>query len=130
MGRGTFLQQSQQQKTISKKPIPTLEKQENHEAIEPPLFTILTTYFTYLVLIVTGHLRELFSFKSVSFDTFYRRWVYTRIRDTFNRPISNIPGRHVDLIERISDDFNLSFLHTSNIVRCLNLGSYSCFFLI
>eukprot|EP00842_Homolaphlyctis_polyrhiza_P001885 jgi/Hompol1/2698/HPOL_003004-RA len=59
------------------------------------------------------------------FDTFYHRNLYTRISDCFNRPITNVPGRTVDALVRVSDDYNRSFSLTGETQSLLNLSSYN-----
>lgn len=44
-----------------------------------------------------------------SFEAFYTRNLYTRIRDCWNRPICSVAGAEIDLLERESDDFNWNF---------------------
>lgn len=39
-----------------------------------------------------------------SFEQFYLRYVYRRIRDCFNRPICSVPGSEVTLKDRITKD--------------------------
>ena len=44
-----------------------------------------------------------------SFEQFYLRYVYRRIRDCFNRPICSVPGDEVTLKDRITKDFCWTF---------------------
>lgn len=60
-----------------------------------------------------------------SYESFYTRNVYLRIRDCFNRPICSVPGAYVDLLERKTDDYNWSFYLTGRKIRALNMGSYN-----
>ncbi|KAL3654550.1 serine palmitoyltransferase component [Castilleja foliolosa] len=46
-------------------------------------------------------------------------------RDCFNRPISSPPDSWFDLVERVSNDNNKTLKRTTNVKRCLNLGSYN-----
>ncbi|KAJ3086169.1 serine palmitoyltransferase component, partial [Phlyctochytrium bullatum] len=119
---------------LYKKPDPeaksakTLPPVDQEECIErTPLFVLVTTYISYFILIVVGHVRDFFcmrlfpkSFEQLrarngyaplnsGFDTFYRRRLYTRIRDVFNRPVTDVPGRTITLLERESKDYNRSF---------------------
>ncbi|KAI9175806.1 serine palmitoyltransferase component [Blastocladiella emersonii ATCC 22665] len=118
-----------------------MSEAENLE--EAPLFTLVTTYLGYLILIAFGHLRDFFGkrlrAKEYShllavggyaplvsdFDSFYSRRLYQRIRDCFNRPITNVPGRHITLLDRYSDDGNKTFTLTGKTKKCLNLSSYN-----
>jgi serine palmitoyltransferase len=98
--------------------------------IELPLFAAYTTYLGYAVLIVCGHIRDLFAnmygqgrylrqkkpFPSddsnryspllKSWESFYTRRLYHRIQDCFNRPIASSPGAKIQVLERVSDDGN------------------------
>ena len=60
-----------------------------------------------------------------SYESFYTRNVYYRIRDCFNRPICSVPGAELELVERKTDDFNWSFYFTGKKVKALNMGSYN-----
>lgn len=105
-----------------------------------PYVTALTTYFSYGLLFVFGQIRDLFRkildwFRSnnlqgyapicLGFEDFYKRRLYLRIQDCFGRPISSAPDAWLDVIERNSNDNNKTLKRTSNISRCLNLGSYN-----
>jgi serine palmitoyltransferase len=59
------------------------------------------------------------------FDTFYHRRLYMRIRDCFNRPVTNVPGRTIDLLERESHDYNKTFSLKGSLQKALNLSSYN-----
>ncbi|MEQ2277820.1 hypothetical protein XENORESO_008200 [Xenotaenia resolanae] len=43
------------------------------------------------------------------FENFYTRNLYMRIRDSWNRPICSVPGAKMDLMERVSHDYNWTF---------------------
>ena len=107
-------------------------RQPKNHAIELPLFAAYTTYFGYAVLILCGHIRDLFA-KIIgqgrylrdtqnspypsdnlrwyapllsSWENFYTRRLYHRIQDCFNRPIASNPGAQIHVLERVSDDGN------------------------
>jgi serine palmitoyltransferase len=44
-----------------------------------------------------------------SYEGFYTRNMYTRLRDVFNQPIASIAGAQVMVMERFSEDFNWTF---------------------
>jgi serine palmitoyltransferase len=44
-----------------------------------------------------------------NYECFYTRNLYTRIRDVFNQPIASVAGATVQVMERLSDDFNWTF---------------------
>ena len=48
-----------------------------------------------------------------SYESFYTRNMYTRVRDIFNRPIASVPGSQFHLTERISDDYNWTYRYES-----------------
>jgi len=43
------------------------------------------------------------------FENFYTRNLYMRIRDNWNRPICSVPGAKMDLVERVTPDYNWTF---------------------
>lgn len=61
----------------------------------------------------------------VAGDFFYLRWLYGRISDAWNRPITGVPGTWIDVLERTSTDMNRSYTFTGKKIRCLNMGSYN-----
>jgi serine palmitoyltransferase len=61
------------------------------------------------------------------YECFYTRNLYTRIRDCFNRPICSVPGATIDIMERVSDDYNWTFKKSGKKIPALNLGSYNYF---
>eukprot|EP01064_Diplonema_japonicum_P028468 TRINITY_DN436_c10_g1_i1.p1 TRINITY_DN436_c10_g1~~TRINITY_DN436_c10_g1_i1.p1 ORF type:complete len:519 (+),score=98.57 TRINITY_DN436_c10_g1_i1:68-1558(+) len=122
----------------------TGEKKSNDSPFEEdnhiPFWISFTTYLGYGVLIGMGYLREMyrqfFPAKSRAtrkgyapllrdFDDFYTRRLYTRIRDCWNRPINTRPGARFGVMERVSDDYNISFKLTGNTIPCVNLSSYN-----
>lgn len=58
-------------------------------------------------------------------DYFYIKWLYKRISDAWDRPITAIPGTHIDVLERQGNGLNDSYTFTGKKLRCLNLGSYN-----
>lgn len=110
---------------------------------EPPYYYLLTTYISYLILIVFGHVRDFFGkrfkpehyrhLKSADgyaalnndFDNFYVRRLKLRIDDCFARPITGVPGRYVTLIDRKTDDFNEHYQFTGTYTETLNMSSYN-----
>jgi len=110
---------------------------------EPPYYYLLTTYLSYLILIVFGHVRDFFGKRfrpdhykllkaadgyaalNSDFDNFYVRRLKMRINDCFSRPIIGVPGRYMTLMDRKSDDFNESFHFTGTYTETLNMSSYN-----
>ena len=110
---------------------------------EPPYYYLLTTYISYLILIVFGHVRDYFGKRfrpqhyrhlqarngyaplNSDFDNFYVRRLKMRINDCFSRPITGTPGRYITLLDRQSNDFNLHFKLTGTTTETLNMSSYN-----
>ncbi|EFJ32734.1 hypothetical protein SELMODRAFT_86377 [Selaginella moellendorffii] len=107
------------------------------------ILTLYSTYISYGLLFVLGHLRDLcrsihrafFAIKDAnppgyaplcrSYEDFYARRLYHRIQDCFNRPIASAPESWIDVIERESSDNNKTLHRPFKTRRCLNLGSYN-----
>jgi serine palmitoyltransferase len=48
-----------------------------------------------------------------------------RIKDCFNWPVTNVPGRTITILDRESNDFNHNFVSTGMEREVLNLSSYN-----
>jgi serine palmitoyltransferase len=110
---------------------------------EPPYYFLLTTYLSYLILIIFGHVRDFFGkrFRGAhyrhlkpmnglaplnnDFENFYVRRLKMRINDCFARPITGVPGRYINLLNRYSDDGNGTFHMTGSTTETLNMSSYN-----
>jgi serine palmitoyltransferase len=110
---------------------------------EPPYYFLLTTYLSYLILIVFGHVRDFFGkrfreshyrhlkpingYASLNndFDNFYVRRLKMRINDCFARPVTGVPGRYINLLDRKSEDHNLTFQLMGSTTETLNMSSYN-----
>ena len=110
---------------------------------EAPYYYLLTTYISYLILIIFGHVRDFFGMRfkeegyrhlkprdgyaalNSDFDNFYVRRLKMRINDCFNRPTTGVPGRNITLLDRKSDDGNYHFSMTGTTTDTLNLSSYN-----
>ncbi|XP_019879160.2 serine palmitoyltransferase 2 [Aethina tumida] len=110
------------------------------ESFEPPtLITYALTQISFYILMFLGYLSQaLFPPKLVKeknrdgypplidrFAAFYSRYVYRRIRDCWNYPISSVPGSQVVLKERVTKDCGWTFEFTGEKINCLNLASYN-----
>lgn len=60
-----------------------------------------------------------------TFEMFYLRYVYRRVKDCWNRPICSVPGDTIVLKDRITNDYGWTFEFTGTETRCINLGSYN-----
>ncbi|CAM9755992.1 unnamed protein product [Chrysoparadoxa australica] len=106
-------------------------------------FPIMSTYISYLILILLGHTRDFvakvlkrsryrersppegFAPLFKSWENFYTRRLYHRIQDCWNRPISSSPGAHIRVMERESKDMQKTLSCTGKRRDLLNLGSYN-----
>ncbi|CAF4907985.1 unnamed protein product [Rotaria sp. Silwood1] len=112
---------------------------------ETPLYAAVLTYISYAVLCLFGWLRDFMRQSNIekkrgavdpnaslgfvplyqSYESFYTRNMYTRVRDIFNRPITSVPGPQFQLAERLSDDCNWTYRFTGKTISAINLGSYN-----
>ena len=111
---------------------------------ETPFSQAIYTYVCYAVLNLFGWLRDFLRGSGMesrrgaqennpadfvplyqSYESFYTRNVYYRIRDCFNRPICSVPGAEIDLLHRTTNDYNWSFDYSGKVIRALNMGSYN-----
>ncbi|KAF2279964.1 serine palmitoyltransferase 2 [Westerdykella ornata] len=109
----------------------------------PPMYFLITTYISYLILIVFGHVRDFFGKRfrkqhyshlaeqdgyaplNSDFDNFYTRRLKMRINDCFSRPTTGVPGRFITLLDRKSDDGNNTFKLLGTTTETLNMSSYN-----
>ncbi|KAG5643681.1 hypothetical protein DXG03_000514 [Asterophora parasitica] len=114
-----------------------------HVEQDPPYYILLSTYISYLILIVIGHIRD-FLGKRLSpkyythlvprngyaplnsdFDSFYTRRLKTRMDECFSQPVTGVAGRTIVLLDRISPDYNHTHIFTGTRTRALNISSYN-----
>ncbi|KAG5651050.1 hypothetical protein H0H81_010065 [Sphagnurus paluster] len=114
-----------------------------HVEQDPPYYILLSTYISYLILIVIGHIRDFlgkrFSPKfythlvprngyaplNSDFDSFYTRRLKTRMDECFSQPVTGVAGRTILLLDRISPDYNHTQILTGTRTRALNISSYN-----
>ncbi|KAL1922280.1 uncharacterized protein VTP21DRAFT_9819 [Calcarisporiella thermophila] len=126
----------------SHKPL-AYELMKNEEVEDPPMYIYVSVYLNYLLLIIFGHLRDIFGKRfrkkkyqhlrmqngyaplTSDFESFYIRRLYLRVRDCYNRPIRGVPGRTCQLLDRTSSDYNVTFQYPGTTTEVLNLGSYN-----
>lgn len=110
------------------------------------LLSFVLGYLAYIFLIVVGYVREfiwglgpLGTDKPIvesnregyaplysSFESFYIRNVYRRLKNVFNRPIASVPGATVDLVNRHSDDHFWTWTLEDTLQENMtNLASYN-----
>ncbi|GAW23921.1 hypothetical protein ANO14919_134980 [Xylariales sp. No.14919] len=111
---------------------------------EPPYYYVLTTYISYLLLLALGHVRDFFGKRfskkplyrtlrvvngyaplNDDFDSFYTRRLKLRIDDVFARTSTGVPGRYINLLDRVSDNFNESYKYLGTTTETLNMSSYN-----
>ncbi|KAL2081805.1 hypothetical protein ACEWY4_021623 [Coilia grayii] len=113
---------------------------------ETPLLVAVLTYMGYGILTIFGYLRDFLRDWKIEkchvarerdeqkdfvplyqdFENFYTRNLYMRIRDNWNRPICSVPGARMDLVERVTPDYNWTFEHTGRVMEdVINMGSYN-----
>ncbi|KAF4083696.1 hypothetical protein AMELA_G00119660 [Ameiurus melas] len=113
---------------------------------ETPMLVAVLTYMSYGILTIFGYLRDFLRQWRIEkchiarereeqkdfvplyqdFENFYNRNLYMRIRDNWNRPICSVPGDKMDLVERLSHDYNWTFSYTGRVVKdVINMGSYN-----
>lgn len=110
---------------------------------EPGYYVYLTTYLSYVILIVVGHLRDFFGKRfyprafhhlmphdgyaalNSDFDSFYTRRLKQRLDDCFARPVTGVAGRTITLIDRASVDSCVTWRYNGTTTQALNISSYN-----
>ncbi|KAF9242270.1 pyridoxal phosphate-dependent transferase [Melanogaster broomeanus] len=114
-----------------------------HEIEEPPYYILITTYISYLILIVFGHIRDFFGKRfakqyfthlmpydgyaplNSDFDSFYTRRLKRRMDDCFSHPVTGVAGRTILVYDRYSEDCNYTQIYPGSKTRALNISSYN-----
>ncbi|XP_006894811.1 PREDICTED: serine palmitoyltransferase 3 [Elephantulus edwardii] len=113
---------------------------------QAPLHVLVLTYLGYGIGTLFGHFRDFLRNWGIEkcnaavereeqkdfvplyqdFENFYKRNLYIRVRDNWNRPICSAPGPLFDIMERVSDDYNWTFRFTGRVIKdVINMGSYN-----
>ncbi|KAL3873456.1 hypothetical protein ACJMK2_036571 [Sinanodonta woodiana] len=111
---------------------------------ETPLHIAIWTYLSYGLLVVFGHIRDFLrdigieKIKSCtepklpgfvplyqSWESFYTRNLYRRVRDCWNRPICSVVGAETEVLERKTNDYGWNFELTDRRLKVMNFGSYN-----
>ncbi|XP_039769114.1 serine palmitoyltransferase 3 isoform X1 [Ornithorhynchus anatinus] len=113
---------------------------------QAPIYVPVLTYLGYGIGTLFGYLRDFLRDWGIEkchiatereeqkdfvplyqdFENFYKRNLYMRVRDNWNRPICSVPGPQFDLMERVTDDYNWTFRFTGRIIKdVINMGSYN-----
>ncbi|KIK53326.1 hypothetical protein GYMLUDRAFT_179056 [Collybiopsis luxurians FD-317 M1] len=114
-----------------------------HVDQDPPYYILLSTYVSYLVLIVLGHLRDFVGkrFNSTQyrhlmprdgyaplnsdFDSFYTRRLKQRMDECFAQPVTGVAGRTIKILDRYTPDLNRTQVILDSRTRALNISSYN-----
>ena len=111
---------------------------------EIPFLVALSTYLSWTLLFVVGHIRDLlanlfwggthaaarsergYADLRQSYEDFYTRRAYYRVIECFNRPVSSAPGRVMDILMRSGKPGQMkSPDYTGETRTVVNLGSYN-----
>ncbi|KAL8590336.1 hypothetical protein ACOMHN_006452 [Nucella lapillus] len=116
-----------------------------HESFEEtPLKIAILTYLGYILMIIIGHIHDLFRRCGleknkcstepkmegycpllVPWESFFTRNIFRYAIDCLNRPICSAPAATFDVMERESHDYNWTFQLTGRKKRVMNFGSYN-----
>jgi len=123
------------QRLVRKKPAVKVVR-ESFEACS--LIDAIYTYLCYVVLLLVGYANDVLRPRAsteqyragyhplyASFESFYTRHVYRRVRNLWGIPVSSVPGEHISLLERVTPDNGWTFELTGKERTCINLGSYN-----
>ncbi|CAC5420937.1 SPT [Mytilus coruscus] len=128
----------------------SIKVSSNHEMAfdetfeETPIVAAILTYLSYGIMVVIGHIRDFLRSIGLekektctepklpgfvplyqSWENFYTRNLYRRVRDCWNRPICSVPGATMDVLERTSKDHWWGCEITGKKHTVINLGSYN-----
>lgn len=119
-------------------------KQGHDVGIIPPKHIIIMTYCGFIILYLIGTLRDFLRYLGLErnnapreinrdgypflyqpFDYFYCRNFFLRLRDGWTNSIVSVPGAMIDVQDRYTDDYNLTFKYTGKSFQAINMGSYN-----
>ncbi|XP_054166435.1 serine palmitoyltransferase 2-like [Oppia nitens] len=122
----------------------TVNSKGRHINEDAPFHIVLLCYFSYVVLIMFGYLRDFLRQSGLernpaavesnrdgyvklyqSFESFYTRNIYRRICDSWNKPICSVPGSTITIIDRNTDNYNWTFTYPGTTTTAINMGSYN-----
>ncbi|KAE9406852.1 serine palmitoyltransferase 2 [Gymnopus androsaceus JB14] len=110
---------------------------------DPPYYILFSTYISYLILIVLGHMRDFLgkrfypdSYKHImprdgyaalnsDFDSFYTRRLKQRMDECFMQPVTGVAGRTIQILDRVTPDYNHTQILLGTRTRALNISSYN-----
>ncbi|XP_021498226.1 serine palmitoyltransferase 3 [Meriones unguiculatus] len=112
----------------------------------PPAHIPVLTHVGYVIGTLFGYIRDLMRHWGIEkcnaavereeqkdfvplyrdFESFYKRNLYMRIRDSWNHTTCSSPEAYIDIMEKVSDDYNWTFRHTGRVIKdVLNIASYN-----
>lgn len=115
----------------------------NLSIVTIPFYTMITTLISYMILIIIGHFRDFFGklfypyyYRFIlrndgieplytDFESFYTRRLYGRICDCWNRPITKVPGKRLQILERLWNKDKTDYKLSGNVIEAMNIGSYN-----
>ncbi|XP_071079011.1 serine palmitoyltransferase 2-like [Haliotis cracherodii] len=111
---------------------------------ETPLLVAIITYLAYGILVVIGHIKEYYRVYIkwekragnepgledfvplyASWESFYTKNVFRRIKDCWTRPISSCAGANFEVLELVTHDYGWNFKLTGKKFQAMNFGSYN-----
>ncbi|XP_060562907.1 serine palmitoyltransferase 2-like isoform X1 [Ruditapes philippinarum] len=111
---------------------------------ETPLYAAIWTYLGYGMLVIVGYIRDFLRNVGIekqkscteprlpgfvplyqSWENFYTRNLYRRVRDCWNRPICSVAGEYMDVMDRTSPDSGWNFELSDKKHHVMNFGSYN-----
>ncbi|EIW74517.1 serine palmitoyltransferase 2 [Coniophora puteana RWD-64-598 SS2] len=109
---------------------------------EPPYYILITAYFSYLILLCFGYLRDFlgkyfakrhfthimplngYAPLNSGFDSSISR-LKARVGDCVAPPVTGVAGRTILMLDRYSNDNNWTQIYTGTKTRALNMSSYN-----
>ncbi|XP_046576494.1 serine palmitoyltransferase 2-like [Haliotis rubra] len=111
---------------------------------ETPLVVAIITYLAFGILVVIGHIKEYYRVYIkwekraanepghedfvplyASWESFYTKNVFRRIKDCWIRPISSCAGAKFEVLEIVTKDYGWNYFLTGRKIPALNFGSYN-----
>lgn len=119
-------------------------RNRGHDKPEAPLHVAIMIRLGMVILVLIGHLRDFLRYLGIeaskeltephregypflfqSFEYFYCRNFFRRLRDGWYNPIESVPGEYIDVTDKYTDDYNISFKFHGTTTRAINMGSYN-----
>lgn len=87
--------------------IKNMQEKQVKTSPQPNVIPLIFLLFIFIFILFIQGYAPLF----VESDHFYIRWLYKRISDAWDRPITNIPGTYIDVLEREGQGMNDSYTY-------------------